>query len=199
MEFYTLKKDLNIFKAILANSRTIDTTVLPNSLKISFGSETPALEIDAFTNPTCGYCSDSFKVYYKLLKSDSQRIRVNLIFNVPFENQQNISTKIAAKAIKLYFEGNKYESLEMLNKWFSDRNSQQWLKLYDKPEPISMAINQTLEAHRNWGSSNGINYTPATIINGQVFPDNYKIDDLYLLAGDLVIEEEKKTLVMEDI
>lgn len=196
---YKLKKDLNIFKAVLDNSIQIDNSVFNIHQKMSFGSESPILELDAFTNPTCGFCSDSFIVYYKLLKADNKKIRVNVMFNVPFENTQSISTKIAAKAVNLYSEGKKEEALEMLYSWYTNRNIQEWLKLYDESTVVTMTTNQTLEVHKYWAKSNGINYTPATVVNGRIFPDKYKIEDLLLLANDFILEKEKKTLVMEKV
>lgn len=199
LELYKLKKDLKVFRAILGDSRAVDVSIITKTDSISFGGENPVLEINAVTNPTCGFCQESFMVYYKLLKDDYDRIRVNFIFNVPFEDQNNISTKIAAKAISLYFENDKIGALEMLNDWYTKRDMDDWLRSYNDSTAISMRINQLFTAHRSWAGINQIQYTPATIVNGYIFPDSYKIEDLLLFANDLIFadeEEKKKTPVM---
>lgn len=200
VELYKLKKDLTIFNAVLKETKPNNFRIVDGFKTMSFGVENAVLRITAVTNPTCGFCAESFNVYFKLLEVYPDKVKIDFIFNVPFEDQNNIATKIATKAISLHSQNYKYRALEMLKEWYSERNFEAWLRKYGQQQSEDyMEINHILATHKYWTEINELSFTPATIINGYLFPDNYQISDLLLIANDYIIDEEEKqkTLVME--
>ena len=49
-----------------------------------------------------------------------------------------------------------------------------------------------LASNKNWRTFNEIDYTPATIIDNHVFPEEYKITDLSLMLGDMIVGKTAK-------
>jgi len=202
ISFMKFKRNEKLFNTMLSQVQVQDNTIIPPHYQLTFGAKEPLIVIDAVTNPLCGFCSKSFRVYYKLLKAYGDKVRVNIIFNIPFENSTHPSTQIVTALVSMYLRGGGAEALEALNAWFEDRNVNAWLERYAHNQMPDMRIQQMLMTHAQWCAVNRVNYTPATIIDGYHYPDMYDVEDLRLLIDDMLAGreiEKEKTPVMANV
>lgn len=188
-EFLRFKRNQNLFQTLLQKNQITYTDLIPAEYRISFGVKSPTIIIDAVTNPLCGFCVEAFKAYHQLLTSHQEEIQVNFIFSVPFEQADNKATQIASRIIEIYTHGGKEKAMEALSEWYNHRNVEQWQQQYGLPDARESHTNTVLASHKNWCTLNEIGYTPATIIDDHVFPEEYKITDLSLMMGDMIVEK----------
>ena len=69
--------------------------------------------------------------------------------------------------------------VEAYTKWFEDRTFSNWIKNYSTinyniPEHIGV-----LDKQSKWAENNHLMYTPATVINGSLYPKKYSYDELF--------------------
>lgn len=191
-EFLRFKRNQNLFQTLLRKNPVTYTNLISEEYEISFGAASPKITIDAVTNPLCGFCVDAFKAYHQVLNSHKDDVRVNFIFSVPFEQADNKATQIASRVIEIYTHGGKEKAMEALSEWYNHRNVEQWQQQYGLPDAQENHTNAVLASHKNWCALNEIGYTPATIIDNHVFPDEYKTTDLSLMMGDMIVEKTTK-------
>ncbi|MEL7147254.1 MAG: hypothetical protein AAFO69_12850, partial [Bacteroidota bacterium] len=60
--------------------------------------------------------------------------------------------------------------------WFADTDPDKWFASWGTPK--ASAEHQVLEEHKSWSHRNDITYTPATILQGHLFPKEYELTDL---------------------
>lgn len=191
-EFLRFKRNQNLFQTLLQKNQVAFPNLISAEYRISFGAESPTITIDAVTNPLCGFCVEAFKAYHQLLISHQDEVRVNFIFSVPFEQADNKATQIASRIIEIYTHGGKEKALVALDNWYNQRNVEQWQHKYGLPDAQENHTGAILASHKNWCTLNEIGYTPATIIDDHVFPEEYKITDLSLMLGDMIVEKTAK-------
>ncbi|PHS04220.1 MAG: hypothetical protein COA88_14170 [Kordia sp.] len=185
-DFLKFKRNEGLFTELLGKKNINRNIELCKQHQITFGNPNATLVINAVTNPLCGFCSTSFKVYEQLLKTHGNLIKLNLIFNVDSDLAKNEASQISQQLILLY--RNSPENCFMaLQEWFTNKDIISWQKMYGKPVHSNI---ETLYQHLNWCELNDISYTPATLIGKQFFPKEYNIEDLPLFI-DYLIEESK--------
>lgn len=190
-EFLKFKRNQNLFQALLQRGEVVDNTLIATENEIYFGAENPIITIWAVTNPLCGFCTESFKTYSKIMATHHSKIKINFIFSVQASNNENKATQIAARIIEIYKADGKEKTWESLHTWFSNREIEKWQEQYGFAK---LTADDTLISHSNWCSMNKIAYTPATVIDDHLFPQEYQIADLLLLIDDIILE---KTTVKE--
>lgn len=184
------KRNTELFQLLL-NRKSVDNTLIGSESRIQFGSTTPDLTIYASTNPFCGYCVESFKVYHKLLKSHGTRIQVNIIFNVAVDQPDNKATQIAARIVDIYNQQGPDEAFKSLLSWYSDRNEEAWFQAYGESSQGDHSASSILKDHKRWCKENRVTYTPATIVDDHIFPIEYKINELTFFVEELLLTKSK--------
>ena len=173
-EHLKFKRNLKLFNTLL-KEHPINEPIPINQNSLLFGNPKAKLTINAITNPMCGHCTKAFKSYSKLLQRHPEDVKLNIIFNVPFENLEHASSQIAQRIIELY-QDSESSAFLALKKWFEIRDLKQWQTKYGLPnEDTKLTV---LKEHKNICTANTINYTPATIINNYRFPKSYNIEDI---------------------
>lgn len=190
-EFLKFKRNQNLFQALLQSGKVVDNTLIPTENEIYFGTENPIITIQAITNPLCGFCTESFKTHHKLLATHHSKVRINFIFSVQVNNKENKATQIASRVVEIYGREGKEKAWESLQAWFSTRDIEKWQSQYGIAESISDDSIETLLKHGSWCAANKIAYTPATVIEDHLFPQEYQISDLLLLMDDIILEKTK--------
>jgi len=203
-ELYSIKKDYLSFKRnasffmlTLKKGRIENLQELPKRDQISFGNTNAQIELTAYTNPLCGYCSSAFETYNKLLKRYPKEIKVQFIFNTA-PDPTNSATQIAARILELY-DDNQQNAYKALQDWFDTKDIVIWEERYGKYNNMLLKYTNQLEIHRNLSRSNGITYTPETLIGDCKFPrQDYEYDDLLLFVDHLKGEKEKKGVIISN-
>ncbi len=76
-----------------------------------------------------------------------------------------------------------------MNEWFGNRDVETWQQQYGVPKDTDNHTETILKAHRTWCMENEINYTPATIIDGYLYPKEYATADLLFFIDDMLLEK----------
>lgn len=193
-DFVQFKRNKTLFDTLLCKEKVIINDLLFATNKISFGSRQPKVIIYAVTNPLCGFCVESFQIYYKLLKQYDD-LQINFIFNVAPHEFTNPASQIVATVLDLYYNHSELSALEGLNEWYANRSLSDWQLKYPIKKDINPIIPSTLEKHQNWIAVNQINYTPETIVNDYKFPKVYKISEITFFIEDLMAENKQIIMV----
>ncbi len=191
IENYRIKRDIKLFDTLLKEFPLTNDKILHEESRISYGAKFPLIEITAVTNPLCGFCSESFNVYYKLLKKYADTIKINFIFYIPYEFPDHSSTKISTTLVNLYFS-DRAASLNAFYEWMRDRKVDKWTQKYKLSEDqINKRVDRIFADHRKWCEINNINHTPVTFIDGHFYPNQYEIADLLFIIEDILQERTK--------
>lgn len=154
--------------------------------EIWFGNENASLVITGITNPFCGHCKTSFDVYDEILSRFPNQVKVRIVFYVSPVMDNPDKFTIPGRIVELY-QQEQAMGYEALRAWYSDRDVAQWKKRYGMPKHAEG--HELLERHLNWSRTNGISYTPMTVLNGFSFPKEYEITDLPMLLPDMLGQE----------
>ncbi len=163
----------------------------PGRDRLEFGSGSPKVKIDAITNPFCGFCVESAMTYDKLLAKFGSVVQINLILNVPFDQPENPSTKIACRMIDLYKELGQADCWIAIKRWFEIRDVEKWQKIYGVSNNLNKYCNTALLENRKYCQENSLHYTPITIIDNYMYPLEYQIVDLPLMLEPIIEDQEK--------
>ena len=184
-EYLQLKRNVQTFSILLSNERKI-TAFSQEAQNITFGNAKAEIEILAITNPLCGYCKEAFYEYKKLLSRTGELIKLNFIFNVA-NNQDSNAWIISNLIIALYRQEGSEKCWAAIEEWFHSRNIDAWLTKYERvPVP-----NQT-SLHFQWCKENKIYHTPATVLDGHLYPTTYAVSDFALLVEDYLANKRSK-------
>lgn len=186
-EFLKFKRNQNLFTTLL-HQHKLSEPFLVREAEIVFGAKDPTVVLTMVSNPLCGYCVAAFKAYDKILSVQSNKVQIRLILSVPISQLENPATQIALRLLEVYYETGPKAAWLMLQNWFDNRDVDGWMTAHGRAAKPSMWFS-TLEIHKNWCDKNDIRYTPATVIDGYLFPKEYFVEDLPLLIGDLLLEK----------
>lgn len=192
IDFLKFKRNKDLFTTMLNKQKLINNNLINKDYKITFGSKNPFIVIDAVTNPYCGYCSESFKVYYNLLTTN-KNVQINFVFSVP-NDITSIEMQVAVTILNIYFSDGEEQALQALNDWYIEREIDKWKKKYDLATNINDEIFSILKIQNDWLIENDITQTPATIIDGCFFPKLYNIEDLLLFIDDMLLDKQNTIL-----
>jgi len=194
-ELYSFKRDKGLFFGALNREKPLLVQPLAAHFSMFFGNEKATIKVLAITNPLCGYCSEPFETYAKLIDQYPNEVQISVIFNVTTD-PNNRATQIALQMVELYRKDSTLAWQSILA-WFRDRDITSWnAKFGSKVSKVSSS-SDTIAAHRSWCESNQINYTPKTVINNRPFPKQpYKVGDALFFIDDLIRShsEEKITI-----
>ena len=191
-DFLKFKRNNKVFDSLLRQKEVEMGSEVKENL-ISFGSDYSSTTITFITNPFCGYCIESYKVYKSLLKSHGKAIKLNMLFNVSTSDKENKAYQIGIKLIELYHAGKRDLAFQALDDWFTSRDVDQWQKRYGTTNNDIEKYDDILQAQKNWCTSNKISYTPAIIIDRYLYPSEYKMADLSVLIDQLIFERKEKS------
>lgn len=176
------KKDGRIFNTLLNDGDSVINQYMPDDLNIVVGSSDAPIKLIAVTNPMCGFCKPAFEQYDKILSRFKDQVSVNFKFNVFLQDKEGPGFILAKRWVELYEQKGAEETLSSMREWFTNKNIESWKRTYGMPEKADDL--SVLENHKNWSLKNEINYTPATILKGQIFPKEYELSDLIYFIDD---------------
>ncbi len=195
-DYMVLKRDASVFGAILKENEVINLEAVGEDSQIFFGNRNGVLQLTAYTNPLCGYCTEAFKAYDKLLKQFPEDVGVQFVFNTP-KDIKNQSTLISKRIVELYIE-NANSALSALRLWFSSRDLDLWKASYGERTSMLLTSENILSEHRKVVTTNRIDYTPETLIgNSKLSRKHYQYRDLPLFINYL--KEQKEEAVLQTV
>ncbi len=193
-DFLKFKRNDNLFNTLLQKEKLPSNQKISSENSILFGNLNAPLVITSITNPICEFCAKVFEGYDTLLKTQGDKFRLNIVFNVPSDNLEYESSQISQKIIELYKE-NSSEAYTALKGWFQIKDIDTWQLKYGIPNNDTSL--ETLQQHTKWCTINRIIYIPATFIGVYKFPKEYEINDLSLFM-DSLIEDQNKSIEIKE-
>ena len=189
------KKDGRIFNTLLNDGDGIAHQHMPDDLNIVIGNNEAPIKLIAVTNPMCGFCKPAFEQYDKILSRFKGQVSVNFKFNVFLQDKEGPGFILAKRWVELYEQKGGEETLNSMREWFANKNIESWKRTYGVPEQVDDL--KVLENHKNWSLKNEINYTPATILKGHIFPKEYQLSDLIYFIDDFAPQKEEEMVESE--
>lgn len=188
-EFYTFKRNPSFFHFALSEKKIENSKPIPEEHRLIFGNKEASVKIIAITNPFCGYCTEPFKEYMKIISRYDRDVSLEVIFSVA-QDPENKATQIALQVIDLYKE-EKRKALSSLESWYTNKDIELWFKEFLEPKMSFSFSEETIATHATWCQKQGINYTPETIINNYIYPKgSYNLSDLILFIEDLKEQQQ---------
>ncbi len=194
-DYLMLKRDASVLEAIIENNRITKPEILSVDTQIFFGNREGVLQLTAYTNPLCGYCTEAFEAYDKMLSKFPDDIGVQFVFITP-EDNANASTKIAKRVVDIYNK-NSGNAFVALRSWFSTKDIDSWVATYGQSTSMLLTSEHILDAHRRVASINKINYTPETLIGVSKFSrKHYNYRDIPLFINYLKERKKENSLTL---
>ena len=194
-DYLILKRDASVLDAIINENKIEGLEVLSEDSQIFFGNRKGILQLTAYTNPLCGYCTEAFQAYNKLLSQFPEDVGVQFIFSTP-DDATNPSTIISKRIVELYKEDT-LKALQALKDWFSIKDLDLWKATHGESNSMLHSFESILNEHRRLISLNGINYTPETLINGsKLSRKHYRYEDVPLFINYLKEQKEEEPVTV---
>lgn len=183
LENYRFKRKYSLFKIALLDSKSIDyKESIENNIVL--GNIDAKLKVIIVLSPFCGHCRATLKMINEILERYRIKISIDIRFNFNSEYSDQKSIELHRRLISIFLEKGEIAFLEALNIWFEKKN-------FDDFEPImdssnnNLLIDKLLKEQFLWNKENNITFTPAIIINGFYFPNQYDRSDLIYFINDL--------------
>lgn len=158
---------------------------------ISFGNKEASTQLTLILSPSCGHCHKAFEDGYHLVQKFPNQIHLHILFNLNPENENNPYKKIVEHLIALNFQ-NQEKAKEALIDWHIKRyDMENWLMKWSVEAPI-MLVSQQIQNQYYWCSKNNFNFTPVKLINDNIFPINYEIEELKYFINEFEIKSNNE-------
>lgn len=180
----SLLKDKDFVKMLISERQKVNVDFLPEN-EIIFGDRNSKNSIVTITNPYCGHCKNAFDNSLNTVNI-LEDVKVIFRFNVFVNKTNDPKTRLVIRLVEIYFErGTKYFA-EAYSSWFNIKNEKWWFKKYGEPNFNKTAID-LLNEQNQWCLNNQINYSPASTLNGFLYPSKLSHKDLPLIAESLLL------------
>ncbi len=188
-EMIKAKKFKRYPKLFQLMSEEIPSLIGFNELKgLQFGNKNADIQLSIIISPSCSHCHKAFEDAIELVSKFSERVSLNVLFNVNPDNDQNPYKEVVESllAINNATPENIEEAISdwHIKKMTLDEWKGKWLI-----KSIDMKANQQLHQQYNWCLGNNFNYTPVKIINDKLFPNEYEISELKYFLNDFSKKE----------
>ncbi len=146
-ELKRFKRNFNLFQFLSTDIEEYDDF---EKLKgITFGNENALTQITLILSPSCGHCHTAFKEAYELFQNYSEKVFLNVLFNINPENNDN-PYKIIAENLLALNEENPKKAKEALIDWHIKRlDFENWKTKWTIESP-HLVVNKQLENQYYW-------------------------------------------------
>lgn len=185
------KRDSDIYKHLYTTSDKI-TDNSPIENEIVLGNPNATFKIISYTNPMCGYCKDAFGAYSRVLKTMGENLQITVRLGANLEDFDSEVSKITLRLLEIYDAQGADHFITAYNEWFADRTFSKWSKKYGTPVGKSKHI-EVIKKQSEWSINNDLRYTPASVINGTVYPKKYSYTEFFHFIG-IMLEEHMESV-----
>ncbi|WP_299678399.1 vitamin K epoxide reductase family protein [uncultured Dokdonia sp.] len=183
IDFTKFKRNFTLFETLLTQSSKKQTHI-NNVSEIVFGNLQAPLSIVVFTSPFCKHCKSVHTLLEDILKSYGNLVAITIRINANTDNKESDIYKITSRLTELYHTKGQDQCLQAMHDIYEEMATDTWLSTWGTCEQEDM-YHQTLVDQQNWGTENGINFTPEILINGYAFPSAYTREDLKYFIEEL--------------
>lgn len=184
-ELIKFKRNYDVFNFLLKPIQSENHLKHLNPIKLGNSKATSTLTL--ILSPSCGHCHTAYSDALNLIKLQSSKINLRVLFNLNVENKDNPYLAVAENLLQIN-KSTPQKIEEALSDWHIMKMPlEQWTAKW-KQEEIQENIQTQLVNQYNWCLENEFNYTPVKIINNQLFPTQYSIEEAKYFLNDF---EEK--------
>ncbi|RNL80806.1 hypothetical protein ED312_18855 [Sinomicrobium pectinilyticum] len=187
VEFLKFKRNRKVFQAVLEGGDKVDEVSLESLEVLKLGKENTGEIVYGVLSPSCIHCKSTFLNYLDLIRESPDGLECAVLFNVNPENDQNPYLEICYRVLEMYERKERGEALMALKEWYtSGFDLKAWQDKYGKVNGEDIdKYKQQIYRHYHWCKENKINYTPATVFKGHIYPAAFAINDLkFFIEGD---------------
>ncbi|MEK6155350.1 thioredoxin domain-containing protein [Flavobacteriaceae bacterium 3-367] len=177
IEYHRFRRNFNLFRALLLKESPTNMALEKKvENEIVLGNRKAFLNIVVVTNPSCYYCGSAHREIEKILEKNAKEVSVTIRFCSL--KKKDGSYLVAERLLEMY---NTEFSPDLLKEslreaYHTHMEIGKWLLKWGKPS--SKSYRSILLEQEKWCSTNGINFTPAILINGRLYPKEFKRTDL---------------------
>ena len=175
-EMNAIKLNENVFMSLLRQNRHYEVT--HSTSRILFGNVHAKNLITVLTNPQCEPCAHTHIKIGELLHKTGDKFCVQYIFS-SFKESLCISNKMLISA---YMRENEIDCKVIYDVWFKGGKNHKEIFFKEYDLQINNIVEEEFNNHQNWIRQCKLRTTPTVLINGYIFPEQYKIEDLILLS-----------------
>lgn len=190
LELKKFKRNPIMFSSLLKPVANYESIQMFNTIFIN--KEDTPLDLILIISPSCNHCHTAYKDAVELQKSFADKISITILFNVNPNNQLNNYLDLV---FTLLFINKKWPNkvVEALNDWHIKRmDLESWLLKWKQANNDFANEKIELEQQYNWCQENNFNFTPVRLINNNIYPIEYSINELKFFISEL---EEKLEIV----
>lgn len=170
----------NVFTKI---ATAIDNKSTFDSLqKITIGKVEAKNTLTLFLSPSCPHCHRAYKQAINLISKHTDKLKLEICFNLNISNQDNPFVDVARNMFQLYNANKEFK--EALDDWHIKKMPlKQWLERYSFRTDFTNE-NIQIENQYKWCTENGFSFAPVKIFNSLILPDVYEIDELFYFFNE---------------
>ncbi len=184
-----LKRKKLVFNALLKDSQEVDIDSIEDLKAVFIGNNEAPVTVYALLSASCGHCHDAYENITKLIRKNPNEIKAKLIFNVNIKNENNPNNKVYHQVAKYYFNDENEKVEEALKDWHINKMTlEKWIAKWGNTDDAFSE--EIIQEQYNWCHNNQLLFAPAIIINGNVLPKEYQINELDYFLENLI--ETKK-------
>lgn len=158
---------------------------------VTFGTENATVKLTLILSPSCGHCHTAFKEAYELFQTYTEKIYLNILFNVNPENKDNPYKTVVETLLALQEQNPQAAQKAILDWHINQLELENWKRKWTA-EHKAIFVNEQIQNQYYWCLNNDFNYTPVKIINERQFPEAYEINELKYFLNDF--QEEFETV-----
>lgn len=182
-ELKKFKRNYEVFNFLLKEIRFFKGFDQLESLQ--FGNRNSTINLTLILNPSCGQCHKAFQEAYELVSKYSQKIFLNVLFNINPENNDS-PYKVVVESLLAINNSDPVKMERAISDWYIQEMELEAWK--DKWEvcTVSTKVKHLMRQQYNWCLENEFNYSPIKLLNDKVFPNEYDINELKYFLNDLL-------------
>ena len=182
-EYNRFKRKYSLFKMALLASETVNEEKITSN-NILLGNPEAKLKIRIISSPFCGHCKEMHEIMGEILELHKDKVCFDLHFNFDKTKSDEKSKRVHQKLVQIYFSEGQNAFIKALHNWFENKEEDKLVSNLTS-QINDLKINEILNQQFSWNQENKIAYTPAIIINNQLFPKEYHRNDLIYFINDL--------------
>src|SRR5690606_27752740 len=190
-DLFRFKRNFEIFDFLSNKNLVSENTKTLKGITIS--KQNNPIKLRLFLSPSCGHCHTAYKKGLELIKNHSDKISLEILFNVNTQNTENPFIPVVENMYEI-FSNNKNIS-EALEEWhIKNMSLEDWLKKW-KQTKISEATKSEVQKQYDFSVENNLKYTAVVVINNNIYPKEYDLEELKYFISEL---EEQKEIVLQN-
>lgn len=166
-----LKEEDRVFSLVLQNQTYYKS--ICNSSTIQFGNKKADILLTMITNPLCSGCSVKHKKINAILEKYNDSICIQYVF-ANFHGSESLNKLL----IWIYQNNSEDNAWRLYTEWFDNgRSNPQKFAFENFNEGLSLEVDEEFIRQQRWIEVNKINQTPIILVNGNILPGYYDVED----------------------